>query len=76
DNSRKDQTYNTPAVATLAMMASQLEWMNSNGGMEFTTGRTADSSSRLYSWAEQSDVATPFVADPAARSQVVGTIDF
>nr|WP_235435481.1 phosphoserine transaminase [Tetrasphaera australiensis] len=76
DNSRKDQTYNTPAVATLAMMASQLEWMNGNGGMEFTTGRTADSSSRLYSWAEQSDVATPFVADPAARSQVVGTIDF
>ncbi|HRW01426.1 MAG TPA: phosphoserine transaminase [Tetrasphaera sp.] len=76
DNSRKDQTYNTPAVATLAMMANQLEWMNGNGGMEFTTGRTADSSSRLYSWAEQSDVATPFVADPAARSQVVGTIDF
>jgi phosphoserine aminotransferase len=76
DNSRKDQTYNTPAVATLAMMAEQLRWMNDNGGLEFTTGRTADSSSRLYDWADASSVATPFVTDPAARSQVVGTIDF
>jgi phosphoserine aminotransferase len=75
-NSRKDQTYNTPAVATLAMMAEQLRWMNDNGGLEFTTGRTADSSSRLYDWADASSVATPFVTDPAARSQVVGTIDF
>ena len=76
DNSRKDQTYNTPAVATLAMMANQLAWMNDNGGMPFTTGRTADSSGRIYSWAEQSQFATPFVTDPAARSQVVATIDF
>ncbi len=76
DNSRKEQTYNTPAVATLAMMAEQVRWMNDNGGMPFTTGRTADSSSRLYAWAEGSDIATPFVADPDARSHVVGTIDF
>ncbi|GAA1756035.1 phosphoserine transaminase [Nostocoides vanveenii] len=76
DNSRKEQTYNTPAVATLALMAEQLRWMNENGGLAFTTGRTADSSSRLYAWAEASEVATPFVAEPAARSQVVGTIDF
>ena len=76
DNSRKDQTYNTPAVATLAMMAEQVRWMNENGGMSFTTARTADSSARLYDWAERSAVATPFVTDPAARSQVVATIDF
>jgi phosphoserine aminotransferase len=76
DNSRKDQTYNTPAVATLALMAEQLRWMNDNGGMPFTTSRTADSAARLYGWAEASAVATPFVADPDSRSQVVGTIDF
>ncbi len=76
DNSRKDQTYNTPAVATLALMADQLDWMNANGGLGFTTGRTADSSARLYAWAERTAYTTPFVADPAARSQVVGTIDF
>ncbi len=76
DNSRKDQTYNTPAVATLALMAEQVRWMNEQGGMAFTTARTADSSARLYGWAEQSQVATPFVADPAERSLVVGTIDF
>jgi phosphoserine aminotransferase len=76
DNSRKDQTYNTPAVATLIMMADQVEWMNSSGGMAWTTGRTRDSSDRLYSWAEKSSYATPFVAEPAHRSQVVGTIDF
>ena len=56
-------------------MKSQLDWMNGNGGLEFTTGRTEDSSSRLYGWAEQTDWTTPYVADPAARSQVVGTID-
>ncbi len=76
DNSRKDQTYNTPAVATLALMADQLAWMNGSGGMAFTTGRTAESSGRIYAWAEQSPFATPFVVDPAARSQVVATIDF
>ncbi|MBB2986061.1 phosphoserine transaminase [Terracoccus luteus] len=76
DNSLKNQTYNTPAVATLGLMRSQLEWMNGNGGLEFTTGRTLDSSSRLYDWAERTSYTTPYVADPAARSQVVGTIDF
>ncbi len=76
DNSRKDQTYNTPAVATLAMLAHQVEWMNAQGGLAWAAGRTADSSSRLYGWAEATDYTTPFVADPAARSQVVGTIDF
>ncbi|MFN8097603.1 MAG: phosphoserine transaminase [Dermatophilaceae bacterium] len=76
DNSRKQQTYNTPAVATLALMAEQVRWMNDNGGMPFTTARTADSSSRLYAWAQASDIAAPFVADPDARSHVVGTIDF
>jgi phosphoserine aminotransferase len=76
DNSRKQQTYNTPALATLLLLADQVEWMLGNGGLEWCVGRTADSSSRLYSWAEASDVATPFVADPAKRSLVVGTIDF
>ena len=76
DNSRKDQTYNTPAVATLAMLAHQIEWMNTRGGLAWTTERTADSSSRLYSWAEKTSYTTPFVADPALRSQVVGTVDF
>jgi phosphoserine aminotransferase len=76
DNSRKDQTYNTPAVATLAMLADQIEWLNGNGGLAWATARTADSSSRLYGWAERTACTTPFVADPAVRSQVVGTIDF
>ena len=76
DNSRKDQTYNTPAVATLIMFADQVEWMNAGGGLDWTTARTKDSSDRLYGWAERSDYATPFVTDPAHRSQVVGTVDF
>jgi phosphoserine aminotransferase len=76
DNSRLDQTYNTPAVATLLMLADQVEWMNENGGMGFTTGRTADSANRLYTWAEKSVFATPFVTDERLRSSVVGTIDF
>jgi phosphoserine aminotransferase len=76
ENSRKDQTLNTPAVATLAMLAVQVEWMNAQGGLGWATGRTLDSSSRLYEWAERTDYTTPFVTDPAARSQVVGTIDF
>jgi phosphoserine aminotransferase len=75
DNSRLDQTYNTPAVATLVMLADQVEWMNDNGGMAFTTSRTADSANRLYTWAEKSPYATPFVSEPL-RSHVVGTIDF
>ena len=76
DNSRKNQTYNTPAIATLLLMADQVEWMNNQGGLDFATGRTADSSGRLYDWAEKSEFATPFVADSSLRSQVVGTIDF
>lgn len=76
DNSTKDQTYNTPALATLLLFANQIEWMNNNGGLEWATARTKDSSSRLYDWAEASEYATPFVTDPALRSQVVGTIDF
>jgi phosphoserine aminotransferase len=76
ENSRKNQTYNTPAVATLAMLADQVEWMNSRGGLSWTTSRTADSSARLYGWAERTEYTTPFVAEPSARSQVVGTIDF
>jgi phosphoserine aminotransferase len=75
DNSRKNQTYNTPAVATLFLFAEQLVWMNSNGGLDFATSRTAESSQLLYGWAEKTEYTTPFVADPAARSQVVGTID-
>jgi phosphoserine aminotransferase len=76
DNSRLDQTYNTPALATLFLLADQLEWFNSQGGLDWATARTADSSNRLYTWAEKSDFATPFVTDPAQRSAVVGTIDF
>ncbi|WP_182359675.1 phosphoserine transaminase [Tomitella gaofuii] len=76
DNSRKDQTYNTPALATLLLLADQIEWMNAGGGLAWTAARTADSSSRLYSWAEASAFATPYVTDKALRSQVVGTIDF
>ena len=76
DNSKKEQTYNTPAVATLLLFADQIEWMNSRGGLDWCTKRTADSSSRLYDWAEASAYATPFVVEPAQRSQVVGTIDF
>ena len=76
DNSLKNQTYNTPAVATLAMLDAQLQWLNGNGGLDWATARTKDSSSRLYEWAEQTAYTTPYVADPAARSQVVGTIDF
>ncbi len=76
DNSRKEQTYNTPALATLIMLADQLEWMLGNGGLDWCVARTGDSSSRLYEWAERSAFATPFVAEPAQRSLVVGTIDF
>jgi phosphoserine aminotransferase len=76
DNSRQDQTYNTPALATLLLLAEQLEWMLAGGGLEFAVGRTRASSDHLYGWAEKSSFATPFVADPAKRSLVVGTIDF
>jgi phosphoserine aminotransferase len=75
DNSEKEQTYNTPAVATLFLMAEQIDWMLGLGGLDACVARTADSSGRLYGWAEKSEYATPFVADPAHRSPVVGTID-
>ncbi len=76
DNSRLDQTYNTPALVTLFLLAEQLDWFNAQGGLSWTTERTADSSRRLYTWADKSDYATPFVTDPSMRSAVVGTIDF
>ncbi|MEI7692089.1 MAG: phosphoserine transaminase, partial [Actinomycetes bacterium] len=75
DSSRKDQTYNTPAIATLFMLAEQLDWMNGLGGLDACVARTSDSSDLLYGWAEASDYATPFVSDAAKRSLVVGTID-
>ena len=76
DNSRLDQTYNTPAVATLLMLADQLDWMLDQGGLDWCVSRTADSSGRLYGWAGATSYTTPFVSDPTLRSQVVGTIDF
>ena len=76
DNSRLDQTYNTPALATLFLLAEQVDWFNEQGGLAWTTERTAESSRRLYTWADKSDYATPFVTDPSMRSAVVGTIDF
>lgn len=76
DNSRKNQTYNTPAVGTLALLKAQLEWLNGQGGLEWAVKRTADSSGRLYDWAERTAYTTPYVANPEHRSQVVTTIDF
>ena len=75
DNSVANQTYNTPALATLIMFDDQLKWMNSNGGLPFAAGRSAESARTLYSWADSRDYATPFVKDLAQRSNVVGTID-
>ncbi|MFK8023241.1 MAG: phosphoserine transaminase [Ilumatobacter sp.] len=75
DNSKKNQTYNTPAVATLVMLDAQLDWMLSNGGLDWAAGRSAESASTLYGWAESRDWTTPFVTDPSKRSNVVGTID-
>ena len=75
DNSRLDQTLNTPAIGTLVMLDSQLQWMNSSGGLAWAGARTAESSGILYDWAEAHPLATPFVADPAHRSPVVVTID-
>ncbi|MDP9383828.1 MAG: phosphoserine transaminase [Actinomycetota bacterium] len=76
ENSRKDQTYNTPGIATLLLLADQIGWMNAGGGLDHCVGRTTASSQALYGWAEASEYATPFVADPAKRSLVIGTIDF
>ncbi|HSK25688.1 MAG TPA: phosphoserine transaminase [Jiangellales bacterium] len=75
DNSAKDQTYNTPAVATLFLLVEQLDWLNGQGGLDFAVERTTDSSAHLYGWAAESEYATPYVTDPAARSLVVGTVD-
>jgi phosphoserine aminotransferase len=76
ENADKNQTYNTPAVATLFLMAQQLDWMLEGGGLPWCVARCAESSSILYRWAEDSPYATPFVSDPKHRSLVVGTIDF
>ena len=75
DNSVQDQTYNTPALATLFLLDQQLLWFNAQGGLDWTIGRSRQSSEILYTWAEASDYATPFVANPEMRSPVVGTID-
>jgi len=75
DNSRKDQTYNTPALATIFLAVQQVEWILNNGGLPFAAGRCGRSAEILYGWAESRDYATPFVADPAIRSHVVATID-
>src|SRR5919106_964901 len=75
DNSRKDQTYNTPALATVFLAVQQIEWILHNGGLPFATGRCDPSAEILYGWAEARDYATPFVTDPAIRSHVVATID-
>ena len=76
ENSRKEQTYNTPALATLILLADQIEWLLEGGGLDFGVSRSRASSQHLYDWAEASEVATPFVNDPSKRSLVVGTIDF
>jgi phosphoserine aminotransferase len=76
ENSRKEQTYNTPALATLILLAEQIDWLLEGGGLEFAVARSRQSSGHLYEWAEREEFATPFVADPAKRSLVVGTIDF
>lgn len=76
DNSRQNQTYNTPALATMLLMIEQIDWFNTNGGLDWCVARTRESSEALYQWAEAADFATPFVTDPALRSQVIGTIDF
>ena len=75
DNSRQDQTYNTPAVATLFLMAEQIEWMNAQGGLSWSAKECAAKADHIYGWAEASEYATPFVTDPAARSTVVCTVD-
>jgi phosphoserine aminotransferase len=76
ENSRLDQTYNTPALITLMLLAEQIEWMNANGGLSFAAGRSTKSSDILYTWAEKTSYTTPFVTDVAMRSKVVGTINF
>jgi phosphoserine aminotransferase len=76
DNSRLNQTYNTPALATLVTLDAQVQWLNASGGLDFASARTADSAGRIYRWAEASEYATPFVAKAEDRSNVIATIDF
>ena len=76
DNSTKNQTYNTPSIATLFLFAEQLDWMLGQGGLDAMVARTTASSDALYGWAEKTSYTTPYVADPAHRSLVIGTIDF
>ena len=76
ENSRLEQTYNTPALATLILLNEQIKWMNAGGGLAFAVARSTESSSHLYQWAQATSFTTPFVEDPAARSKVVGTINF
>ena len=76
ENSRLDQTYNTPAITTLMLLAEQIEWMNAQGGLSFAAGRSGQSSEILYSWAQRTGYTTPFVTDPTMRSKVVGVINF
>ena len=76
DNSRLNQTYNTPALATLVTLDAQVQWLNASGGLDFASARTADSAGRFYRWAEASEYATPFVAKAEDRSNVIATIDF
>ena len=76
ENSRLEQTYNTPALATIIMAAEQVDWFNANGGLSWCVARSSESSSAIYDWAEASEIATPYVTDPAKRSKVVATIDF
>ncbi|MBF0808954.1 phosphoserine transaminase [Rothia nasimurium] len=75
-NSRLNQTYNTLALATMIMLNEQIKWMNEQGGLAFAATRTADSAGRVYAWAEASEYATPFVTNPAERSNVIATVDF
>jgi phosphoserine aminotransferase len=75
DNARSDQTYNTPALATLFLLADQVEWMLARGGLPWCAARSAESAATLYGWADKAAYAAPFVADPAMRSNVVGTVD-
>lgn len=76
ENSRAEQTYNTPALATILLMAEQVDWLNAQGGLEWAAARTAESAAILYGWAEERPWSTPSVGDSALRSPVVGTIDF
>ena len=76
ENSKLDQTYNTPALATLILLAEQIEWFNNNGGLSFAAGRSTKSAEIMYNWAEKTSYTTPFVTEPAMRSNVVATVNF